>query len=893
MSLRTRIQNLFRKQKLQREIDEEFEDHIERAVDAGRSRDEAERALGRALQYREASTDIKLAVWLDSLKSDTVFGIRQLKRRPTATLAAVISLALAIGAVTAAFRLIDAVLLRPMPVADPASLYVVNFTVFDEVTGKGDEADSFSYPQFRELRDAVKDKADLMVISYTSNGDLTYSTDNEMEKAYHQYVSGNHFSVFGLHPAAGRLFTGADDQKPGAHPVAVISYDYWTRRFGRSATAIGQTFRSGTVIYEIVGVAPEGYTGTETGTMTDCFIPAMQNAEAINNPNWSWMRIWARSRPGVPMEQIQQPLQASFKAHRLERIKLWGNDVSKAQTDRYVNSTLLLSSAASGASGTQKSYRRPLLILAAVVLLVLLIACANVANLLTAQAASREREMALRVSIGAGRGRLLQLMLLECLLLAVSATALGALFAWWSAPFVVGMINPPDNPVRLNMPADWRVLAFSAVLAFAVTVLFGLAPAIRASGVKPATALKGGEDPHARRRLMNSLIAAQVAFCFLVHFVAGLFVASFTRLSNQPTGFAVDRMLLLETGVSGPEKTAKRPLNTWAEIIDRVRAAPGVQSAALSGWGLMSGSAWSSSVRINGNRVDDISCYFLSVSPGWLDTMDIPRIDGRDFTPTDKASIVDEEKVPHPGVAIVNEAFARKYFNGENPVGKSFERGGRSNVPVRTAIIGYVRDARYRNMREKIRPTVYVPFGEDSYGALMVRTASPDPTAMGPALRRLVQEVNPEFRVSNVRTQAELVRNQTIRERLLATLSLFFALVALVLAAVGLYGVLNYSVLQRRREIGIRMALGAQPAQVARHISSDVFLMLILGSAIGLGAGLASERFIESLLFEVKGTDLGLLAAPMLTLFSAALLAAVPPIISATRTDPATALRNE
>jgi len=893
MSLLSRIRNVFRKGAVQREIDEELEDHLDNAVRAGRARSDAERALGSMLRHREASLDVRLLVWLDTLRADTVFGIRQLRRRPAVSIAAVISLALAIGAVTAAFRLIDAVLLRPLPVADPQSLHFVTYSYVNDVDGKTEEGDSFSYPQFREFREAVKGKADLMVVSYSSRVDLTFGSDAEMEKAYRQMVSGSHFSVFGLQPAAGRLLSENDDQKPGAHPVAVISYDYWTRRFGRDPKAVGRTFQHGTYLYEIVGVVAEGYSGTETGTMTDFFIPAMQNAEAINEPGWQWMRIWGRSRPGVSIEQLRQPLQASLVAHRQERVKKWPGDTPKQRIKQFVEARLELNSASAGVSGTQKNFRLPLLILGAVVLLVLLIACANVANLMTAQAAAREKEMALRVSIGAGRARLIQLMLIECLLIAATATAVGGLFAWWSAPLVVGMINPPDNPLRLHLPADWRVLGFAALIAMAVTVLFGLMPALRASGVKPVSALKGGDDPHSRRRLMNALVAAQVAFCFVVHFVAGLFVATFDRLSNQPVGFDQQRLLILSTNVKGTQKDGQRARKVWTDIADRLAATPGVESVSIASFPLMSGNGWSNNVMVANRPPDMLAPYFLGVTRGWLGTMKIGLLAGRDFNPDEVPSGLDDKKQPVDGVAIVNESFARKYYEGQNPVGKTFETRGEGNRLLRNTIIGYVPDVRYRNMREPIRPTVYMPFGTSNWGSFHVRTRAADSYSLALPLRRLVSDTRSEFLVSNVQAQAELVRQHTNRERLLATLSLFFAGVALILAAVGLYGVLNYAVLQRRREIGIRMALGARTSHVARQVSGDVFIMLLLGSAIGLGAGLASERFVESLLFEVKGTDIHLLATPLLTLFAAAFLAALPPVITATRTDPSVTLRAE
>ncbi len=892
MSLLTRIRNVFQKSRLQRELDEELADHIDEAIRAGRSRAEAERALGDVFRHRENSMDIKMAVWLESLRADVVFGFRQLRQRPAVTGAAILSLALAIGAVTTAFRLTDAVLLRPLPVAEPQSLRVVTFGVMDEATGKEDEGDAFSYPQFAQMRDAVKDAADLFVVAYAGRQDITYGSDEDMEKAYRQYVSGTTFGLFGLRPAAGRLLTEADDKTPGGHPVAVISYDYWTRRFGRDPKAVGRTFREGLRIYEIVGVGPEGFTGTETGTMTEYFIPAMQNAEAIGRSNWSWMRVWARLRPGAAETVVRERLQASMTAHRQERAKEFAANTPKARLEQYLNSAVRLQPAAAGVSGTQKNYREPLLILGAVVLLVLFIACANVANLLTAQTAARAKEMALRVSIGAGRGRLVQLLLMECLLLATGATLVGLVFAWWWTPMVVGMINPAENPVRLSLPVDWRVSGFAALLALGVTILFGMGPALRASGVKPMAAMKGGEDPRGRRLVMHALIAVQVAFCFVVHFLAGLFVGTFERLSSQQTGFKTERMLLLETGVKGTKETGTRPLPVWEDVAQRLRDKPGVKSVAFSSWALMAGSAWTSTVILPNREIDPQVSHFLGVSPGWLGTMGIGMTGGRDFRPGDLAAKLDEKKRPVEGVVIVNEAFARRHFNGENPVGRSFDTFAEGNIPVRNRIVGYVRDARYRRMRDAMPPTVYVPMEEAQWATFAVETAG-EPGALATTLRQTVAGVGNGFRVTNVRTQGELVSNQLIRERLLAILSVFFAIVALVLAAVGLYGVLNYAVLQRRREIGIRMALGARTRHIARHVGGELFLMLLVGSAAGLGMGLVSEQFVASLLFEVSGRELPVLATPLVVMLAAAILAALPPIVAASRMDPARALRSE
>jgi putative ABC transport system permease protein len=884
MSWWSRVANVFRRGRITREIDEELESHIEEALAAGRDPDAARRAFGSALRRREESRDIKLAGWLESLRSDAVFGWRQLLKNKPVSGAAILSLALAIGACTSAFRLIDALLFRPIPVAEPSQLYFLTYRYTDG-TGKADMGDHFEYPLFRQLRRTVKGDAELLAISSANGGDLTYASDYEMEKAYRQYVSGWTFTSFGLRPAVGRLFTEQDDIKPGAHPYAVLSYDYWTRRFGRDPRVVGRTFRVGDQMFEIIGVAEKGFTGTDTGTVTDIFIPTMMNARAIDSSGWSWFRIWVRVRRGVTQEHVREKLQGTFTAFRRDTARSWGAGPVAQRFAKDAESPLVLEPAAAGVSGLQKDYRRSLLVLGAVVILVLLIACANVANLMTAQAASRAREMALRTSIGAGRSRLVRLVMTESALLALIATVLGGLFAWWSAPFVVSMIRPAADPARLVLPADWRVLGFAAAVAAAVTFLFGLTPALRASSVQPVHALRGGEDPYRRRRLMNTLVAAQVAFCFLVHFVAGLFIATFDRLSDQPTGFVADQVLTLETVAKGKQSAVY-----WEQVAQHLRGISGIESAALCGWALMSGNRWGSEVSVNHRPPEPDNPQFLSVSPGWLHTMRIPLIDGRDLRPEDT----------HPGSALVNEAFAKRYFAGENPVGRSFEQKINGKV-VTVRIAGYVRDARYGDLREPIRPTVYVPFAwtddkaalrSQDWGTFVVRTTG-DPLRLAARLRQEVSRARSEFRVSNIRTQTELVEQHAIRERLLAILSLFFAIVALVLAAVGLYGVLNYSVLQRRREIGIRMALGAPAGDVARRVLAELVAMLLIGALAGLAAGVVSQRSLQALLYGVKPTDVSMLLIPVLTIFTAALLAALPPVLHAVRIEPAVTLRAE
>jgi predicted permease len=506
---------------------------------------------------------------------------------------------------------------------------------------------------------------------------------------------------------------------------------------------------------------------------------------------------------------------------------------------------------------------------------------------MTAQAAARAREMALRVSIGAGRWRLVQMVLVESALLALLAAASGALFAWWSAPFVVSMINPPDNPARLILPADWRVLGFGIALTLLVVLLFGLLPALRASSVKPVSILKGGDDPHSRQRLMHAMIALQVAFCFLVLFVAGLFVATFQRLSNKPTGFSTERLLLLET-TSRPKQSSLY----WDQVADHLRAMPGVERVSQASWALLKGVGWNDSISVNGGPPSTDLAYFMNVSPGFLETMRIPLVSGRDLRESDT----------YPNAVIVNETFARKFLNDVNVVGRSVEKASDDGSRERMQIVGVMRDADYRGVREPMLPVVFVPFhpmgatGEMrtvSEETFIVRTASANPLALAATLRQEVSKVHSKFHVSNVRTQLELNQAQTVRERLLATLAFFFGAVALLLAGVGLYGVLNYSVQQREREIGIRMALGAQVDDVARRVMAGISVAVAIGAVAGLALGLASVRYIESLLYQVKATDAGVLAIPCLTIFLAVVIAALPAVLRAMRIDPVAMLRVE
>jgi putative ABC transport system permease protein len=884
MSVWTRMWNVFRGDRFNRELNEEFESHMEEAVAEGRDPEEVRQVFGSMLRQREASRRVRVAGWLDGLKADVIFGWRQLRRNRVTSAAAVLSLALAMGACISAFRLIDALLWRPLPVAAPERLFAMSRA---ELTfeGKRTHFDGWAYPDFVLMRSAAKGQAELVAVSYTDRMDLTYASDEEMEKGLVQYVSGWMWESFGLHPAVGRLFTQQDDKVPGAHPVAVLSYDYWSRRFARDPKVIGRTLRIGDRLLEIVGVGPKGFTGIEPGTVTEIFLPTMMH-RSVTRDDSTWHRILAIIPPETGMEPLRAKLDAVNMGFESERAKGF-KGMSQQNITNYLHQRVELLPAVAGVSGFQADYREALNWLGVLVVLVLLIACVNVANLMTALASARAREMALRVSIGAGRWRLVQMVLVESAMLSGLAGGLGAIFAWRAAPLVLSMISSPDNPARLILPLDLRVLSFGVLLILGVMLLFGLMPALRASAVRPVSALKGGDDPHARRRTMHGMIAVQVAFCFLVLFTAGLFVKTYQRLTRIPLGYSPQGLLLLES--VAPH--GKLP-QAWERVADLLRAKPGVERVAESGWPLMASSS-NNAVAVNGGAPSVDLVYFLPVSPGWFETMRMRIIAGREFLLGDV----------NPGAAVVNQTFVKRFFNGKNPVGKYFEEVGDDGVRQHFLVVGIAADAPYRNVREAQLPVAFLPLHEvDAKGVVqpehsttfLVRMAGNDPTApMARAgeLRKAVAATG--IRVSNVRTQQELIDGQTMRERLLAMLGVFFASVALLLAGIGLYGVLNYSVLQRRREIGIRVAVGARGGAIVRLVTRSVIAMVAAGLVAGVGLGLASARYMESLFFQVKASDASTLAIPFAVILAVAAVATVPGVLRALRIDPVEILRTE
>jgi putative ABC transport system permease protein len=897
MSWLSRLTNVFRSDRLDRDLDAELAFHIEARTDeliakglppeqAGR---EARRHFGNRLLLRESSREVKLISWLESVFQDVRFGLRMLLKNAGVSTAAVLSLALAIGACAGAFSLIDALILRPLPVHDPARLVYCSYAQFGAGFNEGTFINEPLYDRFREASDR---KLELFGIRLSGPGTfgagplprVTFrDSGGEDENVRAQWISGDGFRILGVQPALGRVLVASDDGRNNA----VLSYSLWKGRFGANPAVLGSSFTYWHQQFQIVGVTQKGFDGLVPGYRVDLWFPKI-NATTADDRYSGWDQVWGRLEPGVKPEQARQALQAAFtnyrRDHTDEFIRAGG---PPDQLPKYKSAPLNLRSGATGApSMVRMDFERPLWILAAVVALVLLIACSNVANLLIARAAAREREMAMRISIGAGRARLLQQLLIESGLLAGLACVMGLAVTSETAPSIVNLLSPSDYPAYLDLQIGWRILGFVALIGVAVTVLFGLGPALRASSVSPHEALKtGGSKQSARSGLLRPLLASQVGFSFVVLFVGGLLLLSFHKITSVDLGFSKDRVVLINIGI-GDSTKEERARVIATEVLDSIRRVPGVQAAAISDQGLIGGNfAWieTPGVRFPGREPEVRKPRCLAVSAGFFETMQIPLLHGRD--------VMGRDRTPELTAVVVNQEFVRQYLPDENPLGKRFQKMGDDPHPLLEEIVGVVGNAKTNNLREPNAPTVYEPWPYPGQ-TLNVRSAG-SPLALLPAIRQAINRFNPEVRAYGVTLQSTRINNTLLRERLLALLAGFFAIVAVVLAAIGLYGVLSYSVVRRTKEIGIRVALGARQLGVVRLVVSDVVLVIVVGLVIGVVGGFALGRVVASLLFEVKPSDFWSLALPLACFLAASALAALPPAFRAARVDPIVALREE
>jgi predicted permease len=890
------LRQLFSRRRRYEELSESIREHLDEKtadlMDRGMTRDEAERAarreFGNVTLIEEHSREVWQWPTIESALGDIHFAFRQLAKSPSFTFTAVLSLSLAIGACTAAYSLIDALILRPLPVPDPSKLvycsYVVlghplneetfiNEALFDRLLlASGSNVDLFGV---RLTGPVAFGAGTLPRVSFSDSG-------GEDEEVGAQWISGDGFRILGIRPALGRVLTGSDDRRN----TAVLSYSFWMRRFKASPTVLGRWFTYWGQQYQIVGVAQKGFDGLAPGRRIEMWFPKMNVTS--ESPYSGWDQVWGRVKPAVAVDQARQALQVAFTNYLSDHAdEFFTAGVPSDQLPQYKNARLRLRSGATGAPSIVRiDFERPLWIVSVVVALVLLIACVNVANLLLARAATREREIALRISIGASRARLIQQLLIESGLLAGVASILGLAIASATAPSIVGLLSPSDNPAYLDLQIGWRLLAFVSFICVATSLLFGLAPAHRASAVSPYEALKVvGAKQSGRIGLLRPLLGLQVGFGFAVLFVGGLLLLSFYKITSVDLGFSKDCIVLFNIGINDSTKEQQARIIA-SQMLDHIRRIPGVQAAAMSEQGLIGGDfapVERLGIRFPGREPESLKPRDLAVSPGFFETMQIPLLEGRDLTASDRT--------PQLTAVVVNRAFVRQYLQDENPLGKRFETTGNDPHPIPNEIVGVVQDAKIDSLREPNSPTFYDPWPLPA-GTLEVRTAG-NPLALVPTIRRAINRVNPAVQAYGVTSESERINNTLLRERLLAFLAGFFAVVTVVLTAIGLYGVLNYSVVRRTKEIGIRMALGASRFGVVRLVISEVLLVVAVGLGIGIGGGFALCRFVATLLFEVKPSDFWSLVSPIACFLLGSALAALPPTLRSARIDPIVSLREE
>jgi predicted permease len=899
MRLQSRLsslwRNLFHKDRVEQELSQEVQAYLEMLIEIkikeGLKPGEARRAalieLGGVEQVKERVREIRMGQTLETIWQDLRYSARMLRKNPTFTLIAVITLALGIGANTAIFSLLDALLLKPLPVKQPEQLVVVNA----QVPGPARPAySSYSYPVFREMRE----KNTAFSAMFARSGlQMSLSGGGQTERVHGEEVSGNFFSVLGVTPQLGRLLTEEDDQTPGAHPVAVISYNFWQRRFGADPQIVGQTISLNSYPFTIIGVTPQGFHGVEIGGAPDVRIPILMDGQVRPRPgppifeqrgNW-WLSMMARLKPGISIEQAQAATDTIFQIAREPDIR---RNTGDTNDDRNFKSLrIYLDSAKTGASNLSRQFSQPLIVLMCLVGVVLLIACLNVANLLLARATTRQKEIAVRLALGAGRFRLVRQLLTEGFLLSALGGSLGLLFARWGTDILLGFL--PQGRT-LEIKPDLRMLGFTIGVTLLSGLLFGLAPALQATRANLIPALKnetvvvsgGGR----RWELGRLLVILQVALSLVLLVGAGLFARSLRNLMTVDIGYNTDQVVTMALDPAQNGYKIEQLRNFYSQLSERLAALPGVKTTTFTRNVPMSGAYSRFGIEVPGHQPhpgEEMAVLFNQIGPQFFATFGTPLLLGREFTAQDTPE--------SPKVVIVNDSLARRFFGTDSPLGKRITLENYKDLEI----VGVVADAKYRDLKETVPQTAYIPYSQyDQLGQriLCVRTAG-DAVALVAAIRQEVRSLDANLPIFNVKTFAEQISDSVSRERLVAMLSSFFGLFALLLASLGIYGVMTYAVTRRTREIGIRMALGAQATGVLWLVLRETLLLALGGIAIGLPAALISTRLIEGLLFELMPTDpLTITLATLVMIFIAA-LAGYLPARRATRVDPMIALRSE
>ena len=833
---------------------------------------------------------VLLGVW-----RDLHYGARGLRLNPGFAVIAILSLALGIGANTAIFQLLDAVRIRTLPVKDPQQLaevvvaYKPHGVRTGDFTSSNPQLTNALWEQIRAQQQAFSG------IAAWSSQRVNTSPGGEAHYVRLLWASGSFFDVLGIRPAIGRLFSPADDQRGCGSPGAVISYSYWQREFGGRNSVLGERVTLERHSFEIIGVAPASFFGIEVGKNFEvalplCAEPIVDGVEPrlTDLKDW-WLGAIGRLKPGWSLVRASAQLAAispgSFEA-------TLPSSYDPVDREDYLNFKLGASSVAAGVSSLRREYETPLWLLLAIAGLVLLIACANLANLMLARASARQREMAVRLALGASPIRLLRQLLAESLLLAIIGATCGVVLARFLSSSLVSFLSTQHNQWFLELGPDWRALCFTAALAMLTCVLFGLAPALQSARVAPSEAMKAsGRSLTAgseRFGLRRTLVVSQVALSLVLLVGALLFVRTLRNLSTLDAGFQQDGVLIADIDLS-PVNTP--PANRTAfkqELLSRIRAIPGVNSAAQSKVAPVSGNGWNENISIPGSEIQRRVADFNQVSPGYFKTLGTPLLAGRDFNEQDTLSA--------PPVAIVSETFVRKFLNGANPIGKTFDKvegGGKPNSIYQ--IVGLVKDMKYQDLREDFQPIVFLPSAQDPQpdldSLIIIRSDEPAMQVVS-AVKRVVQETDPALAL-NFSIFKKLIGEGLLRERLMATLSGFFGFVAALLAVIGLYGVISYMVVRRRNEIGVRMALGANRKNILLMVMREATALLGVGLVIGGVLALLAASAARALLFGLRPSDPVTLIVAVLAMAMIAAVASFVPAQRAAQLDPMVALREE
>lgn len=822
---------------------------------------------------------------------------RRLWKTPFVTIVAIVSLALGIGATAAIFSLFNEMLLRPLPVPEPYRL--VNLEAPGPKPGSqscnnaGNCDVVFSYPMFRDLQNAQTVFTN--IAAHRAFG-ANLASRGQTLSGEGMLVSGSYFQVLGVRPALGRLINSQDDRTLGQSPVVVLGYGYWQTRFAGNPGVLGEQMVINGQSMTIVGVTPQGFEGTTIGTRPQVYVPITMRGlmtpgfNGFHRRNTYWAYLFARLRPGVSIEQARAALNTHYRAIINDVEAPLQRGMSDQTMVRFRARRVRVEEGARGQSSVGREARAPLTMLLGVTALVLLIACANIANLLLARSAARAGEMAVRLSIGASRRHLAAQLMTESVLLAILGGAAGLVVARWTLDLIASLL-PAEAATALQFRIDTTVLLFAAAVTIGTGVLFGLFPALHATRHDLLSVLKGqtGQPSGARgaARFRTSLATTQIALSMALLVGAGLFTRSLVNVSRTELGITIDNLVTFGVSPELNGYTPERSKILFERLEERLAAVPGVTAVSSSLVPALAGSNWGSDVSVQGFKAGpdtDTNSRFNEIGPDYFRTMGIPLLLGREFTRADA--------LKGPKVAIVNEAFAKKFNLGREAVGK---RIGRRNSALDTEIIGLVQNAKYSEVKGDIPPLFFSPYRQDdSIGqlAFYVRT-SLDPEEFLAHIPKVVAELDPNLPVENLRTMPQQVRDNVFLDRLITTLSTAFACLATLLAAVGLYGVLAYTVAQRTREIGLRMALGAAPARVRGMVLRQVALMTLVGGAIGLTGALWLGPMAESQLYQLKGRDPVVFVGAAAVLGIIALVAGFVPAHRASRVEPMWALRYE